>query len=107
MAGAQPRPPPNAGSAAPRYGFRLPQTQRSLSTECALHREHGRGQITHDELGLEPNDAITGPRELAIPTCIRGHAASVIAAIGLDDEPSAWCVKVSDEAEERVRTKAP
>jgi len=33
-------------------------------TERALHREHSGGQITHDEFGLQPDDAIASAREL-------------------------------------------
>jgi len=48
---------------------------------------------------LEPNDAISSTCELAIATRIRGHAASVITAIDLDNEPRAGRVEVSDETE--------
>src|SRR6187455_929142 len=91
-AGAQPRPPPKAGPGAPRYGFRDladSSTDRTLCpcscphsglTERTLHREYGGWQITHDEFGLEPHDAIPGAGELAVPARIRrarGSCATV------------------------------
>jgi len=72
----------------------------SRHAERAPHREDGRGEIAHDEFGLEPNYEVAGARELSISAGIRGHAPCVIAAIDLDDEACARRVEVSDEAEQ-------
>ena len=66
----------------------------------APHREGWCGKIGHDEFRLEPEEAIAPAIELVIVARVRGHAASVIAAIDLDDEARAGRV-VSDEAEQR------
>ena len=54
----------------------------------------------HDEFGLEPNYAVAGAGELATSTSVRGYAATVIAAVDLDDEARARRIEASDEAEQ-------
>lgn len=46
---------------------------------------HRRRQIMHDDLCLDAENAVPRTRELATSALISAHAASVIAAIYLDD----------------------
>ncbi len=59
---------------------------------------HHRVKISHDELGLDPDDAVASTRELAIPACVGTLAPSVIATINFNDQPNGWGVEVNDEA---------
>jgi len=56
---------PPRGSLCPHSGL----------TECAAHHEYCGWEIAHDEFGLEPDDAIAGAGELAIPSRVQLRGA--------------------------------
>ena len=58
----------------------------------------GNREITEDQRGVETNDAIAEPSELAITARIRCPTAGVIAAIDLNDELDARRAEISNEA---------
>ena len=67
---------------------------------CADHT-HSSLDVSDDEGGLDPNDAISGALERRISARIREPALAVIRAIDLDDEALRGSQKVRDEATEQ------
>ena len=101
-AGAQPRPPPNAGPAAPQTLLERRDEQcgdgsRSSALIAyrarAPHREGWCGEIAHDEFGSEPEEAIAGvsPARRRGARPLRLVAAEPAFGGGSSTSPAAEC----------------
>jgi len=73
----------------------------SALIECTAQHAQRRREVTHDELGPQPDNAIAGARELPITAQIGGNATRVTTAIDLDDEPQRRRIEVRDEPKQR------
>ena len=67
--------------------------------ERRANARHGRWQVAHDELRLEPQDGVPGARQRAVAPSI--GPLLVIAAIDLDDEAQLGGEQVDDEPTEQ------
>jgi hypothetical protein len=69
--------------------------------ECRPDALDRRGQITHDKLGLNSEDAIPGARQHGVTLRISPRPLDMISAVDLNHEPLSWRQEVGDKPPEQ------